>query len=303
MTTTITADAAPPAPASFALVPFRDTQILAARVDQDVRVPMKRFCGTIGLPWEPQRKRIERNAVLAEGASMMEVPSEGGLQQQMTLPLGLLSGFLVGVDASRLAPERREAVLAFQREAYAVLHQHFFGRPAAPAALPVVARPPALPGWAELDAARRHAPALIEAISAERRPSVRRYLYQLLTADCDRLGLDAPALVDLGEDAPTADALIDRLFAGLRTLEARKIRWNHFGRGISGRAAILLPEIAWEFQRADIDVAIDDELRAALRCSSIRYRITEETIRSDISRKPVLATVIAPWPGRGGIDG
>lgn len=285
---------APAPPSSFALVPFHDTEILAARVGEQVRVPMKRFCGTIGLPWDGQRRRIERDEVLREGAVMMTVPTDGGEQRQTTLPLDLIPGFLFGADASRFAPELRERVRTFRRECFAVLHAHFFRAAAAPALAPVVARAPVLPGWQELDAARRAAPALLALLATETRPQVRAYLHALLVADCDRLSLPAPALADLVPD-DTPDDLIAQLMAGLETLTARRVRWNHLGPRANGRMAIMLPEIERLFRTHDIDVAIDEPLRRAMR-SSRRWHIARRAVDSAIARKPVLAVVIAPWP-------
>ncbi|NIJ07206.1 hypothetical protein FHS31_000802 [Sphingomonas vulcanisoli] len=281
-------------------VPFHDREILAARVGDQVRVPMKRFCGSIGLPWDGQRQRIERNPILKEGASVMLVPSEGGEQSQIFLPLGLLAGFLVGVSTARLKPDVAARLTLFQREAYDVLFQHFFGR--AQQLQPVVARPPVMPGWQELEAARHHAPALINVITAETRPTVRRYLHQLLVADADRLGLAAPRLNDLGADAPSADGAIARLVRGLELLTSRKAKWNHLGRArANGRMALVLPELGRMFARHDIDVQVDDALRGALAAGNRTYQVTEDVIWSAIARKRVLATMLSPWPVEGGL--
>lgn len=283
----------------FQAVPFHGGEILAVRIDDQVRVPMKRFCGTIGLPWEGQRQRIERTQLLREGASVMLVPSEGGEQEQMTLPLGLLAGFLVGVSTSRLQPELRDRVTVFQREAYDVLFRHFFRR-VAPAAIPVVARQPAGPSWQQLEAARRSAPSLIALIDAEKRPAVRRTLHRLLVEDCAQLGLEPPPLALLGADGPSPDAIVVRLVQALEALTSRKIRWNHLGRA-NGRMALVLPEIARWFAAYDIDVAVDDALRDALARGNRHYRVTEELITSTTIGKRVLATVLTPWPVQGGL--
>lgn len=282
---------------TFAMVPFRDTDILAARLGEEVRVPMKRFCGSIGLPWDGQRQRIERTDLLREGASMMLVPSEGGEQQQMTLPLGLLPGFLVGVSTNRLKPEARERLTLFQREAYEVLFRHFFGAPAAPQ--PIVARAPATPSWQELDAARRAAPALIAAIAAETKPSTRRYLYALLIADAERLGLPVPPLKDIGADGDSPDELVQQLVDGLDILTSRRAKWNHLGDRANGRMAIVLEEVERHFVRHDIDVVIDDALRAALRAGTRRWRIQRQSIESKLTRQKIRAIVISVWPHTG----
>lgn len=280
-----------PAPV-FAQVPFHDVEILAARVGDQIRVPMKPLCGTLGLPWDGQRQRIGRDELLSEGASMMLVPSSGGEQEMLTLPVELLTGFLFGVDVKRLRPELRARMTLFRRECFAVLNAHF-GQPRREP--PKIApRLPVAPTWQELDAARRAAPPLLAAIAAETNPRARTYLHALLAHDADRLGVAVPRLGDLGEGP---DDLIARLRTGLETLTARRVKWNHLGGSPTGRIAIVLPELARLFRRHDIDVPIDDRLRDTLASySGARHRVRTVTLKSAIVRGYVHATLIEPWP-------
>lgn len=274
----------------FAAVPFHEFEILAAREGEQIRIPMKPFCAILGLPWEGQRQRIMRDEVLKEGACMMQVPSAGGVQELMTLPIELLSGFLFGIDVKRLQPELRERMMLFRRDCFTVLHAHFTRSRLSP---PVAVRPTA-PAWQELDAARRSAPSLLTAIAAETNPEARRYLHALLAHDADRIGIPAPRLADLGEGP---DELIARLRIALETLTARKVKWNHLGGSPTGRIAIVLPELQRLFARHDIDVPVDDRLRTTLQSySGSRHRVRTLTLRSAITSKPVHATLIEPWP-------
>lgn len=86
---------------------------------------MKPICENIGLQWEAQLKRIQRNAILNTAMSMMDTPSNGGKQKTACLPLDYLNGWLFGVDAKRVKPEIRERLLTYQRECFRVLNNHF----------------------------------------------------------------------------------------------------------------------------------------------------------------------------------
>jgi len=88
-------------------------------------VAMKPICENIGLQWEAQLKRIQRNAILNTAMSMMDTPSNGGKQKTACLPLDYLNGWLFGVDAKRVKPEIRERLLTYQRECFRVLNNHF----------------------------------------------------------------------------------------------------------------------------------------------------------------------------------
>ena len=108
-----------------ALVAFHGHEILTINDGDTIRVAMKPICESIGIDWEAQRKRIQRHPVMSQGASIMEVPSEGGIQQTWTLPLDMLNGWLFGVEASRVKPEIRERLVEYQRECFKVLHDYW----------------------------------------------------------------------------------------------------------------------------------------------------------------------------------
>ena len=102
-------------------------------------VAMKPIVENIGLQWEAQFKRIKRNDILNSAISMMEIPSNGGEQQMICLPLDYLNGWLFGVDARRVKPEIRSRLLTYQRECFRVLNEHFnprVGHPKPTRALP-----------------------------------------------------------------------------------------------------------------------------------------------------------------------
>jgi hypothetical protein len=56
---------------------------------------------------------------------MITTPSEGGNQETLCLPLEYLNGWLFGIDDRRVAPEIREPLILYKREAYAALHDYF----------------------------------------------------------------------------------------------------------------------------------------------------------------------------------
>lgn len=96
----------------------------------------KPISDSLGLDWNAQRKRINRDAVLQGGGVIMTLPSISGDQETLCLPLDMLNGWLFGIDASRVKPGIKEKILFYKRECYRALHSHFFkiehSKPAAP---------------------------------------------------------------------------------------------------------------------------------------------------------------------------
>lgn len=269
MTQTVIAIAPPPgAILAFEHIPYEGTEILAARHEDTVFVPMKAFCGSIGLPWDGARRRIDRDEVLKDGAVMMTVPSAGGPQLQQTLPLDLIPGFLFGADSNRYPPELRERVRTFRRTCYRVLADHFRMAPAGPAAL-VPAAPSTAPSAA---AGVANCLSLVDRLRTLPPGSVRASCNELLDITCRELGIATPIVPIDAQPRPTDGDRIAALLAGLATLEARRVAFNHFGPGAGGRYALNLIDIARLFARHDIDVRVDDALRAAILAGDRRYR-------------------------------
>lgn len=108
-------------------VSFYGDELVAIQQGETTYTPVKPVCDILGIDWESQRQRIARDEVLSEGACMIQVPSAGGPQQMLCLPVDYLHGWLFGVDVARIRPELRERLILYKRECYRVLSQAFSG--------------------------------------------------------------------------------------------------------------------------------------------------------------------------------
>mgnify|MGYP001091934642 CR=1 FL=1 len=108
-------------------VNFRGDELYGFKQDDGVFVALKPICEAMGLAWEGQRQRVNRDPVLSEGTSIMQVPfGRHGGQEVTCLKMDLLNGWLFGIDSSRIRDEAvRERVILYQRECYGVLYRHF----------------------------------------------------------------------------------------------------------------------------------------------------------------------------------
>ena len=111
-------------------VNFRGDELYGFKQDDGVFLAAKPMVEAMGLGWEPQRQRLQRDPVLSEGTSIMKVPfGKGGAQDMLCIKLELVNGWLFGIDSSRIKDEAvRERVILYQRECYQVLHDHFAGK-------------------------------------------------------------------------------------------------------------------------------------------------------------------------------
>lgn len=113
---------------------FYDDEITAVRLDDGrVFVPIRPICDLLGVSWDGQRQRINRDPVLSDVAMSavithadIDSSSRRPRTSEMTcLPLDFISGFLFGINAGRVKDEVRDRLIRYQRECYAVLAEAF----------------------------------------------------------------------------------------------------------------------------------------------------------------------------------
>jgi hypothetical protein len=105
---------------------FYDDTILAVRLPDDrVFIPLRPIVERLGIDWASQTRRINRDPVLSEEKGVVVTTTPGGPQEMLCLPLDYLSGFLFGINASRVKSDLRDSVIRYQRECYKVLAEAF----------------------------------------------------------------------------------------------------------------------------------------------------------------------------------
>ena len=108
------------------LVPFDGRQI-EVTTDDNHLVAMKSLVEGMGLSWKPCYDIIMNDEVLKSAMSVTDMPSAGGPQKMICLPMEYLNGFLFKLNPRRYKhkPELQAKLVQYQRECYKVLHQYF----------------------------------------------------------------------------------------------------------------------------------------------------------------------------------
>lgn len=111
-------------------VAFYDDQITAVRVeDGTVYVPIRPICELLGLAWQGQNERINRDAILSQVAGSVSVtltePNRTRNISMKCLPLDYLNGWLFGINANRVKDSVRDGLLKYQMDCYRVLADAF----------------------------------------------------------------------------------------------------------------------------------------------------------------------------------
>lgn len=111
-------------------VNFRGDELYGFKQEDGVYLALKPMVEAMGLNWEGQRQRLNRDPILSEGTCVMQVPfGRGGPQDVTCLKMDLVNGWLFTIDSSRIKDDEvRKRVQLYQRECYGVLYAHFTGK-------------------------------------------------------------------------------------------------------------------------------------------------------------------------------
>lgn len=192
---------------SFDIVPFHQHELLTVREAEEVLVPLKPIVESMGLMWHPQLERVKRHPVLSEGIRVTRIPSQGGMQESACLTLEMVPGFLATIQSDRIKePAVREAVVLFQREAFHVIFQHYFGGKLKP-------------GGAGAVTSVGELIRLSDQVKAEANPALREAFYEMLQQGFSARGIETPPLEAItlpSGDAVGAEKLLGQIDALLK---------------------------------------------------------------------------------------
>jgi hypothetical protein len=108
------------------IVNFYNDEIVAIRAaDGTVYVPIRPICDNLGVTLAGQRERINRDPVLSEVATSVSVTLTQQARDMICLPLKFIPGWLFGINAERVKPELRSAIIRYQKECFDVLAEAF----------------------------------------------------------------------------------------------------------------------------------------------------------------------------------
>lgn len=130
-------------------VPFHGDTLYLVEHEGEPFTPAKPICEAIGLDWASQYTKLTGDPQ-RWGCCSIAIPSDGGEQQTICLPMRKISGWLFSISAARAKDEIRHKLIDYQNECDDALWRYWTEghaeRPGAPAQgnlklLPPLARP------------------------------------------------------------------------------------------------------------------------------------------------------------------
>lgn len=116
-------------------VPFYGEAVQAVRDGERVQVVVKRVCEALGIDPDGQRRKLAEKPWACTELISVQLPGDQ-TREVFCLDLDSLPMWLATIEPSRVNPEVRFKLVAYQKECARVLRDHFFGRAAATHAQP-----------------------------------------------------------------------------------------------------------------------------------------------------------------------
>jgi hypothetical protein len=96
-------------------VPFHGTELFIVEHNGEPYAPMKPIVEGMGLSWQGQHEKLKSNSA-RWGIKEILIPSIGGLQEMICLPLRKLAGWLMTIYPNKVKPELRDKIVMYQTE-------------------------------------------------------------------------------------------------------------------------------------------------------------------------------------------
>ncbi|HAG2521902.1 TPA: hypothetical protein G8V61_004694 [Salmonella enterica] len=87
-------------------------------------VAMKPVVESIGLDWASQTVKLNKERE-KYGCCDIAIPSRGGIQNMLCIPLRKLNGWLFSINPNKVKATIRDKLISYQEECFAVLHDYW----------------------------------------------------------------------------------------------------------------------------------------------------------------------------------
>ena len=199
-------------------VPFYDdTMVLVNHNDQPF-VAMKPIVENMGLCWKTQHRKLTSrfDSVMV---IMTTTGGDGKKYEMVCLPLRKVPAFLYLINPSKVSPELREKVIRYQNECDNALWDYWTQGGNQNQSTNI----------AQFISLNRLANTLLNQLQRERNPELRQYIHMQLDNVSKKLGIQPPALENIGYGTGHDDqAILDEFWEAFESLQVQiGVTLNH----------------------------------------------------------------------------
>ncbi|ENC9381789.1 phage antirepressor Ant [Salmonella enterica] len=105
-------------------VPFNGQEIIAVVAAGATYVAMRKIVENIGIDWTGQSVKLRKQKEKF-GCRDISIPSKGGIQKMLCIPLKKLNGWLFSINPEKVRADIRDKLIKYQEECFTVLHDYW----------------------------------------------------------------------------------------------------------------------------------------------------------------------------------
>ena len=105
-------------------LPFHGQQVITAMAAGVAYVAMKPVVENLGMSWSTQFQKINKQSEKF-GCVHMNIPSLGGLQRMLCIPLKKLNGWLFSINPAKVRDDIRDRLIRYQEECFTALYDYW----------------------------------------------------------------------------------------------------------------------------------------------------------------------------------
>lgn len=105
-------------------VPFNGQDIITVVASGATYVAMRKIVENIGIDWTGQSVKLRKQKEKF-GCRDISIPSKGGIQKMLCIPLKKLNGWLFSINPEKVRADIRDKLIQYQEECFTVLHDYW----------------------------------------------------------------------------------------------------------------------------------------------------------------------------------
>lgn len=163
-------------------------------------VAMRPIAENMGLAWQSQHAKLTAKFE-STVTIIVTVGEDGKAREMLCLPLRKFPAWLYSINPNKVAPHLRDKVVRYQDECDDVLWQYWTQG--------YVGQPGSGTNTSQYISLNRLVLTLVRTLKGETEPSLRALFHTQLVKTCQRLGITAPTLAELGAMAGAGNSQLD----------------------------------------------------------------------------------------------
>lgn len=107
---------------------FHGSDLITLKVEDVIYTAVKPIVEAIGLDWGGQQQKLSKSGDKF-GCRDISMPTNGGLQKMICMPIKKLNGWLFSINPEKVRPDLKEKVICYQEECFEALYNYWhFGK-------------------------------------------------------------------------------------------------------------------------------------------------------------------------------